>query len=144
MDINQKLRQRRIKIELEKKHKKAAVMKNYNRDLKSNQTTNMSNIKDLIEKYERTEKFSKETDKKIASIVEEKKPIFEKKQIQSSEPKKDQIKLKMNKFNSKEEFQKNKKIQYKKLNQKNSKGQPILKNKIEYLFNKIKAKKNIN
>lgn len=171
MDINQKLRERRKKLDLEKRHLKAKVLKQYEKET-SNQTESNDGNKDkklksfneLIDKYTKTEQFSTKTNEVLVnekprevktnsdrrnynkenkkSNVNDKNRFSKNKEVKGD---KDNINNKNNnnitkhkKFETKEKFNDFKRRQYKKLNEKNNRGQPVLKNKIEYLFNKIK------
>ena len=150
MDINQKLKQRRIKIEIEKKHRKSKLLKSFNKNNLSDNT----NTENFIEKIQKLEAL----DKKHGLITDEN-TNTEQKQI-NIRPKeiknKNEIKevksnpwskLKNKPLDSKqetkpfdrEEYNLKRKKQYKKLTKTNFRGQPIMKNKIEYLFNKIKT-----
>mmetsp|Transcript_32749 Transcript_32749/g.34083 ORF Transcript_32749/g.34083 Transcript_32749/m.34083 type:complete len:180 (+) Transcript_32749:17-556(+) len=173
MDINQKLKQRRVKIEIEKKHKKASVMKKYYKELPENQKSSSGEntqkqgrtMDEILQKYKKTEEYSKmgvndnsniqqSTGNRINTGKGERKERKEGKESSKSVSNDQKEGNKGNKFASdkrgdrsnqfkekkfatKEEFQRHKKQQFSKLSRKNSKGQPILKNKIEFLYKKI-------
>ncbi len=63
MNINEKLKQRKMKIILEKKHLKDKVFKKYKNHLKSDESK--SNFNELINKYSKTEKLADNNNSKI-------------------------------------------------------------------------------
>ena len=172
MDFNQKLRQRRIKIELDKKHKKDRLFKHFKKHKEENKIekndAQQVSFNDLINKYSKSEsnieKFSGLVSEKEKENNNQKRELntntnnHHKKENFKKDNKdnKDKKEFKKNsnfnnnnqqnqrrKYNTQEEYFKNKKNTYKKLNQKYKNGQPILKNKIEFLYKKILDKKNL-
>ena len=110
-------------------------------------------IQDKIKKYEEIEKIIENYDMKITSDVTLPKPILKienKPKNNQNTQKRIDHQTKKNKKNFQKKIsieekteEKNKKIKerrktYKKLTQKTHRGQPVMKNKIEHLFNKIK------
>lgn len=167
MNINEKLKQRKMKIILEKKHLKDKVFKKYKNHLKSDDSK--SNFNELINKYSKTEKLADNNNSKILNVEPQNKNENNREKKFNNENKKDtnnsnyeNINFKSNnnknsqftktgfknvnnkKFSSKEEFMNKKRRDYKKLNMKYKNGQPVLKNKIEYLYKKILDKRNTN
>lgn len=157
MDINQKLRQRRLKIELEKKHTKDKLMKNLRREKLNAESSNTGSISfdNVLEKFSKSENNKNELDKIIKNTDQSSNLV---KQTSNSRVKKenntkDSIKkdVKQASFNNNNNYNtgKGEKVtgekldkfaklkQYKKLTMKNSRGQPILKNKIEFLYKKL-------
>lgn len=175
MNINEKLKQRKMKIMLEKKHFKNKVFKKYKNELKSDGSK--SNFNELVNKYNKTEQLVNNNDTKTINEGSISNNTFRKKGIKESNEKNNkdnsqsnslniqnnpiinknkESKFKSNnieinknfeknkKFSSKEEFINKKRRDYKKLNMKYKNGQPILNNKIEYLYKKILDKRNFS
>lgn len=167
MNINEKLKQRKMKIILEKKHLKDRVFKKYKNHLKSDESK--SNFNELIDKYSKTEKLADSNSFKIHNAesvnIKENNRVKKFNNENKNETKNsnnENVNFKSNnnqnnkfiktgfknvdnkKFSSKEEFMNKKRRDYKKLNMKYKNGQPVLKNKIEYLYKKILDKRNTN
>ena len=170
MNINQKLKQRREKINQILNHKRTKVLRKFKQAKKEINEEESSNnfMKNKIEKYLNVEKMIQAYDKKISGHVESEK-IQEKSQNPSRLPKNNSDKIqrqnnpkiittddKQKKFLNKkrdrktpEEIEKEKteklnkrKAVYKKLHKKTNKGQPVMKYQVEHIFKKIKDKLN--
>ena len=124
-------------------------------------TSNTTKIEEKIKKFEEIEKIIQNYDKKVASNNDSSNNIDYEKKVETLKkvnskrkvPKvansviaeKKTVKNKPDAKKSKEEIENEKELKlkerrkiYKKLNQKTRRGQPVMKNKIEHLFNKIK------
>ena len=178
MDINQKLRERKIKFDLQKKHKKEKVFKQYFKDTRFNPANNKISIQqnyskltnsnhkkinniasnskdDFINKYENIEtkvmSFNQQFANNDFSInkpkVKNSLNACNKENFNSIDFKKDKIQkqseVKNNSLNTKTTLRNSRKAQHEKLSRRNKFGQPILKNKIEFLFNKISKAKDL-
>lgn len=99
----------------------------------------------MCSKTEKNMNFLKKIDKfqRKFTKINEKEERREKEKTEGKEKeveKRSKNNIEKNDFN-REEYEKNRKRQFKRMTQMNKNGQPIMKNKIEYLFKKIKEMK---